>query len=269
MRHLILLLCLAFTGSAFGSECDSIPGAGEALQPGTVVLLGEIHGTDQGPSTLERLVCTALDQGLDITVGLEIPIVEQERVSAYLSSKGTDDDRAELISGNFWQRDYQDGRASRAMRNLIVNLRDFATNTKGDLQVVLIDNPGASEGRDHFMASRLSSAISESPEALVVSLTGNIHSQLDRGNHFDADYKPMGYKLVGMNPKSRIISLDMEHSGGSAWVCAAGYECGVMGLVGYGEGDVNRIDLYDDGNPTVLSGSFYVGEISASRPARE
>jgi hypothetical protein len=78
----------------------------------------------------------------------------------------------------------------------------------------------------------------------------------------------MGFQILQMLPESKIISLDMEHSGGTAWVCAAGFECGVMGLTGPTEGDERGIALYYDSEMGPSTGSLLVGTISASMPAK-
>ena len=88
-------------------------------------------------------------------------------------SDGTAEDRSKLIAGNFWQRDYQDGRASQAMQNLIDSLRSFASADSNNLSTIFFDDPSAMGGRDKFMAERLSAAITQSPESFVVgSLRG-------------------------------------------------------------------------------------------------
>jgi hypothetical protein len=269
MRKLLLLFCCVLPGYATADPCDSIPGAEPLMQAGSAVLLGEIHGTDQGPAMVQQLTCTALEHGLEVIVGLEIPAENQQNLNDYLAGKGTDSDLARLISGTFWQQDYQDGRATQAMTDLIESLRVQSGKRPEQLHVVLLDNPADPDGRDHYMAGRLDSVLDTWPGALAISLTGNIHSQLERGSPFDADYEPMGYRLRDLRPETRITSLEMEHSGGTAWVCLAEGECGVVRLSGYGSGPAPQIGIYDESGDQTAVGYFMVGEISASLPAKD
>lgn len=66
------------------------------------------------------LVCLALDRGLDVSVVLEIDFEEQDRLDRYLSA-GDDVEPAALLAGPFWQSDYQDGRRSQAMFQLMTD----------------------------------------------------------------------------------------------------------------------------------------------------
>ncbi|PTL80173.1 hypothetical protein [Vitiosangium sp. GDMCC 1.1324] len=55
-----------------------------------------------------------------------IPITrmsEQSRLDTYLASRGTPADQDTLLDGDFWRRPYQDGRSSRAMLELVDQVR--------------------------------------------------------------------------------------------------------------------------------------------------
>lgn len=49
-----------------GPSCTKIPGSAALLAPGKVVLLGELHGTNESPSFVASLACNAVVAGLDV-----------------------------------------------------------------------------------------------------------------------------------------------------------------------------------------------------------
>lgn len=243
--------------------CEPVPGSEPLLHTGAVVLLGEIHGTVESPEAVGKLACLALDRGLAVTVALEIPRTEQEGVEKFLS----DGDRSALLSGEFWSRDYQDGRSSGAMVELLATLRRFQKNES--LDVLLIDDPNAANGRDRFMAERLADRIASSPERMVIALTGNLHNRLSLGTPFDPSHEPMGLLLTRLRPHASIISLEMTHGGGSAWICTGSdtSDCGERELHGRGDAPPG-IELHDDRDDEPFSGRFHLERITASPPAR-
>ena len=109
--------------AAHPEPCQPIDGIRPLLEPGTILLLGEIHGTEESPAFALHTACHAARSGLPVIVGLELRAVEQARVDAFLASSGTDEDRRALLAGSVWQAGYQDGRASHAMVDLIDGLR--------------------------------------------------------------------------------------------------------------------------------------------------
>lgn len=228
----------------------------------TIALLGEIHGTDSSPASVASLTCLALDHGLDVTVGLEIPQSENERIQSYLKSEGTPWDQVKMLEGEFWQRDYQDGRSSRAMLDLIEQLRGFARSS-GKLKVLLIDNSLVPD-RDLFMARWLKFAVEDDPQRFFVALTGNAHSRTAALNN---TYFPMGYRLTQLLPEKHIVSLQVTYGSGSAWMCTPG-GCGVQQLMGDDSGQLG-IDLYTETNEDGVAGTLYVGDINASLPAKD
>jgi hypothetical protein len=248
-------------GARTGPQCEPIPGAEILLREGVVVLLGEIHGTKQAPEAVARLTCEALTRGLMVTVGLEIPRTEQDVTDRFLASDGTAEDEKLLLASDWWQRDYQDGRSSEAMFDLVRALRASGAN-KEDLSILLIDDPNSAEGRDLAMADLLSAEIDRRPQDLYVVLTGNLHNRLVAGR-----FEPMGYHLRGQKPGTEVISLNITYSGGTAWVCTTD-SCGVVrlrGEAGIGPG----VELGPESAENAYSGRLHVGEITASPPARD
>lgn len=262
----------AQAGTTERLSCGAIGGSAAVIGAGTVVLVGEMHGTEQSPRFVSDLVCTALDAGLPVTVALEIPEEEATRVTAYLDSDGGAGARAVLLAGPFWTDEYQDGRRSKAELELIESLRH---DRKAGLpvKVALLDRRKQTTGaaRDAFMASRLADTATASPRDFVVSLTGNLHSRTRKGTPWDAEYTPMGLVLEGKLPHRRVVALDVAYTGGTAWNCRATeaeschpYELKGTAMDGSGGG---RIVLDADLKAKGYDGYYAVGKLTASPPA--
>lgn len=247
---------------ATAAACPAIEGIQKVLGRGKVVLLGEIHGTAESPAVAGAVACHALRAGLTAVMALELPREEQDAIDGFMASDGSEDARAAVRALPFWAKEYQDGRTSLAMLELLESLR--ARRQVGErVSVLLIDNPAAGGRRDGEMADRILQVAMAEPERFIVSLTGNIHIWTGRGS------ARMGDHLLRALGDDRVVSLGLTHSGGTAWICEATAGCGPLGLRGQGEGEARRITLDADSGGDHFTGSFHVGAITASPPARE
>ncbi len=98
-------LCFLFAcfGIAFAAEpCAPIDGMEPLLKPGRILLLGELHGTQESPAFVLDVACHAAHSDLPLIVGLELRSNLQSGVDAFLDSKGSEEDRSALLSGQ-WQ----------------------------------------------------------------------------------------------------------------------------------------------------------------------
>jgi len=211
----LVVLLVPASGRAAAGECPEEPGLAALLEPGTVLLVGEMHGTEDGPGFVRSVVCHGLARGLPVTVGLEIDRAEEGPLRAYLASDGGDEAKKALLYSSFWGRDYQDGRSSRSMFRLVDDLRERLTGG-ADLRLVLIDRPEAPGGRDAAMAEAVAEAAEARPGDLLVVLTGNIHNRLTKGMPWNEELEPMGYLLAKRLGPGRLYSLDMAYTGGEA-----------------------------------------------------
>jgi hypothetical protein len=247
-----------------------------------VLLLGDFHGTEEIPAFAARVTCEVMRLGRNVIVALEIPREEKGLVDRYLGSAATDADRTALLQGEFWTDVYQDGRRSRAMAALIERLgalRRTGSRLKDPLhlEVLLLDardagSPGERDRRmaDAVLAALGPSASSQEP-ALVVALAGNLHTRTVKGSPWDATYEPMGYHLARSLPAGAVRSLDVAHAAGAAWFCtgAEPATCGEKVLKGNAEGSPGAIRLFDKPDDRGYGGTYFVGRLTASRPARE
>ena len=67
-----------------------------------IILVGELHGTNEIPSFTAGLVCSLLRIGKSVILALELDGDQQPSLNRYLDSKGSNLDRRELIKGYDW-----------------------------------------------------------------------------------------------------------------------------------------------------------------------
>ncbi|MDY7227086.1 hypothetical protein [Hyalangium rubrum] len=251
-------------------ECGMpIIGLSPQVQEGRVMLLGEMHGTQEVPRFVAQSVCQTASSGTPVTVGLELPAENQQRVATFLRSAGTDDDWLKLMEAPFWRSPFPDGRGSEGMANLLDQLRRLRAQGL-DVDVFVFDHPKQQgQAREEAMAATVLSFVRQSPRRFFLVLSGNIHPRTAPGLPWDAKYRPMGMFLSEQHEK--LVALDMAYNSGTAWICAVGakgeqLECGVKEAKGKDNGDRFFVHLWGGPNEEGYHGVFYVGPVTASLP---
>ena len=182
------MLVMASHGAATPPDaCPSIAGLDRVLRGGTVLLLGEMHGTAESPQFASQVACAALAAGVTVTVALEIPVEEEGRVSAFLVSGGAESDRIMLLNSPFWNAEYQDGRRSRAMLDLLDGLRTSRTAAP-HARVALIDHQSFedAQSRDRAMAARIAEIHATAPLTFSFADLSQVPSPLIHGASVNA-----------------------------------------------------------------------------------
>jgi hypothetical protein len=250
-------------------ECGvPILGLGKVVRPGNVVLLGELHGTQQVPHFIAQSVCQAAVQGVPVTVGLEIPDMNQERLQTFVASEGKEQDWAKLMESPFWRSPYPDGRNSDAVAYLIEALRKLRSQGL-DVAVFAFDRPPLEgDAREEAMANTVMEVAGNSQDRAVLVVSGNLHPRQVKGLPWNPDYRPMGLRVA--DKFSNVYSLDIAYKSGTAWICAVSAEqkldCGVKPAKGEDNGERYFVHLFG-GKKQGYHGIFYVGAVSASLPA--
>jgi hypothetical protein len=251
-------------------ECGvPILGLGKVARPGNMVLLGELHGTQQVPHFLAQSVCQVAVQGVPVTVGLEIPVMNQERLQTFLASAGKEHDWRKLMESPFWRSPYPDGRNSEAMVFLLEALRKLRSRGL-DVELFAFDHPPLEgDAREEAMAKTVLEVAGKAQKRAVLVVSGNLHPRQVKGLPWNPDYRPMGLRVADHH--SRVYSLDIAYDSGTAWVCAVDgqqkLDCGVKPTKGEDNGDRYFVHLFGGRNGQGYHGIFYVGEVSASLPA--
>lgn len=195
----------------------AIAGSEPILQPG-LVMLGEMHGSHEIPAFVGTLACHGAAQGLAVRVGLELPLTERDAVARYLASEGSESDVAALLQGEFWQRSEQDGRSSAAMLALLERVRVLKA-AGAPLDAFAFDRipQGSWNERDAAMAAEILARSEAEPDALVITLSGNLHTRATTGLPWDPEALPMAQHVRATRADAR--TLDLRHGGGSVWAC--------------------------------------------------
>jgi hypothetical protein len=240
-----------------------------------IVIIGELHGTNEIPAFTADLACALLKNGKKLILGLEVPTDRQEAISTYMASQGTDADKAKLIDSDFGK--LEDGRSSHAIFNLVDSMRKIQKAggqvvvmaydiSVGNLPQPLYPNEKLWSGeRNMAMARNIESRARVYKDHTILILTGFTHAYRSKGAPWDAEYEPMAYLLTQRMFTPHIIS--MSSTGGEAWGCTK------PGADGKLKCQINMKNKFGwtspaDDDPDVDSW-VAMGRISASIPVRQ
>lgn len=238
----------------------------EALDSVPMILLGELHGLVAAPAFAVDLACRLAATGKPALLALEIPRQEQGRIDSFMASKGAPADRAALLEGAFWHREFQDGRSSQARVAMLETARVIRAQGV-PLRVACIDDTDATPGpkRDEAMATGLLAA--KKPDETAVLLAGNLHVRTRPGAPWDPKMVWSGVYLREKEPK--LLALDNRYAAGEAWACFGNKpsDCGVKPVKARGEARSFGIERFAATNEEGLDGVFDLGAAAASLPA--
>ncbi len=245
----------------------------ELLHPGSVVLLGEVHGTNEYPAFCARLVHHAVSQHpeLAVRVALEVSRSTQQLLTDHLDGRI---EREELLADPHWS--LRDGRGSAAVLALLDRLRELRL-AGAAVDVLAIDVPRFDHDRprtaldatgfyaiygdrDRAMADAVLAARRRDPMPCTIALVGNWHSRC--GTREPA---AMGRYVRGEVPG--LTALRGVDAGGTAWV-ATEHSSGLHPVIGYKRRPAEEIWWSRRLRPNGHHGWFDVGPVTASPPVR-
>jgi hypothetical protein len=241
----------------------NIRGAERAAGKGTLLLLGELIGTREFPEFVGDLACQAA-RHVDVTIGLNLPEEEDPRVQRYVASPGTASDRDALLDGEFWR--HADGRSGEAIVALIERVRRL-THAGAKARIAAV----WASGRERF-ATNVIRLHRERPNDLVIILAGNLEVRTTRDKPATPELAewdvPMGWYVARAEPA--VLSLDGRHLAGTAWNCLGPMppKCGPRDVGGQATDDEHAIVLNAETDSDGYRGTFSVGAVHASPPAR-
>ena len=245
-----------------------VVGIDTLLRPGTALLLGELHGTQEAPRFVGDVACHAVERRVPVTIALELPLDVANHIQTYLTSPN-DGRRTRAVAAIFTST-WQDGRRSQAIAALLDTAR--ALEQRGfDVRVIPFSADSAASGqlRDRGMADALAQAFRDSSRMLIM-LAGNLHVRLRSGTAITRDYEPAGFLLRQRFPTRTVVSLDMANDSGSAWLCTSAdpKDCGVKPVRARNPAAPWLVQLSDSLSATGYHGVFTVGAPHASPPVR-
>lgn len=252
-----------------GGPCGpEIAGSADITARWSIVMVGELHGTVEGPAAFGRIVCRAAERAHPngVLVGLEIPRSDQAAIDAALAAADDETARARLLGTRHFSGETHDGRDSEAMLALLLELRRQRRAGLG-LEVVAFDGDPSTftpaTDRDLEMARELGAAIDAHPDSTVLAYAGNLHTRRRALARLQR-HPPMAQRLAADHPE--LVALDFASAGGSFWACI-GDTCGVQQGKGNDRGREPFVALGDE-QGDAYDGFLYVGPITASPPAK-
>lgn len=219
-----------------------------APPPGGVLVIGEMHGSNEAPAAFRAIVDKLRENG-PVAVGIEAsPDADQARCAG--------DARP---FGEFWTRDYQDGRSSLAMQDLVCALR---AQRDDNLRLVYLDRDHRDypESFDSYAARRLDAAMGDGWRGVV--LTGNFHAR-NAENSLTGELRALGRETV-----SATVSV----SQGEAWICGNDGSCGVQEFAlpfCPADAETDTLGLSAEIEDTRWDRCLILPAMTASRPAKE
>lgn len=157
-----------------------------AAPPGSLLIYGELHGTNEIPAYFGDVVEKAA-RTQRVHVGLELP-GEQ---------------------GAIWTDPFQSGRTSVAMRALIGRLHALGVD------IFWFDS--TEKDREGAMADNISRERARAPQDLYFVLVGNLHAKKIAGAPWDANIRWMSVRLAEREPNLR--TFDARYAPGTAYIC--------------------------------------------------
>ena len=204
----------------------------DLLVPGRLVWFGEVHGTEESPRFVGDVVARALAVGHPVQLALELD--------------------PDGLAREVW--DGTDGRHSHAMRALVERVR-----ARG-VPVLAYDVPCGD--RDREMAATVLAR--RDPAAVLVGLSGNVHSRRVRGVPWDPAFVPLVVHLLEAGLDA--VTFEAAARGGTCWVHTdrgIGVHTSPARDVA---GEPGTLGPPDDG---AHDGVYYVGVTTASLPVRD
>lgn len=271
IREGVVALMLAMSGLQLAlAQCLPAGAVPNAVMSAKVLVLGELHGTEQAPAFAAALLCTLVAEFNPWILAIELQADEQAPLEAYLRT-GDELALAEHLRSSFvWSTDVHDGKRSAAMLGLIKQARALVAQGK-PVRILAFDVPSQSGGpamdRHEAMANALQRALQAHPDHQLLVLTGTSHAAKTAA----ASFNPSSPSAIARLAHPQTVSLRMASEGGTAWVCMGVMhgrpDCSAKPFAASGRrANKQPFDLIEP-TPRGFDGYFYVGKISASPPA--
>jgi hypothetical protein len=237
-----------------------------------MLLFVDLPGTEQIPDFISDAACQVAEAGRLVFVALDIPEQEQSRLDEFLHSGGTDKDRQRLLEGEFWRRPQQDGRSSKAVLQLIDDLRQMISRSYRVSAFGYDASLAQGTDRNAAIAGNIEAVRERAPDAVFLVLAGNARIRGDKGEAGASIATHLRGKERG------LTALAMAFDGGTAWTCEGPtpqqIQCGPhliprpasAPISGAGAAHARFVFRWPRPAPDGLQGTYDVGPVSASPP---
>lgn len=191
-----------------------------------IVIVGEIHGTQEVPAFVSGLACSYLRAGRPVVLGIEQLTTIQPALDRYMASDGSAEERKLLAASAIGS--LRDGRGSMAMLEMIESARQLAKagaplnvhafDPDADFEVWRVDPARAELQRDSGMAANILAKQNANPGAVSVNLMGNSHSSRKLGGAYvAANFEPAAYQVA---KQAATFEVKIAQQGGQSWYCS-------------------------------------------------
>ena len=278
----------ALADSTASATCELPEGWSEiAASDSDFIVLGELHGTKEGPALVESIVCALASRGERVLLAVEFSSMHNTKWQE--AWELAPDAFAEAIKEHGW-RGRMDGVASEAMWQMVTKAHALkasgaavdivAFNGARDEQPAaeFADLP-AQEPHEAAQAANIAEAARSGDYDTTLVLVGNAHAALKP----IFGYEPMAPKLKAYGS---VMALNMTYATGASWSCQMTMPEGMKpgdpvpqnavqcaehtakGLPDPGLGVHMALGAFPGRDPSgYFDGYFWVGPISASPPA--
>ncbi|MEC7289312.1 MAG: DUF6624 domain-containing protein [Pseudomonadota bacterium] len=240
-----------------------------------VIVLGEMHGTNESVDAFEHLICVMLDRGMPVRVGLEATWSQGASLDSQLRLP-LDMDAVREAAPDMWST--HDGRSTEAILELLNKIAAWKSNGHAVLVFAFdaetrdwVTAENRSVARDAAMAIQVDKNLADFDGAVVL-LTGDFHARKHAFDQFGQHFVPMASKI-----KERpVFSLRMRYGPGEAWVnVSVEHEDGtVEESIGpfqmsgnVGDNSASRVFEITETEHDYFDGYYFTGPITASAPA--
>jgi hypothetical protein len=187
--------------------------------PGSFVVLSRVHGSVESPAFFGGLVCAAAKRAGEggVLAAVAMPPANPPALDALLANPPAAAARTTLLAApHFTTRGGTPATARRwspCSPTFAAGARLACQSPFSPLTSTIPPSTAHHEKRPWPNASLRRSSDSRKPPVP----TGNLHSRVVRGVPWDSELEPMAFRLLARF--TRLRSLDMASSGGTAWVC--------------------------------------------------
>ena len=196
--HFATAISLMMLGAPSDSPADETSASALPIVKGEVLIVGETHGTREGPAEFSNLL-RSVAAGGNVVLGLEL---------APESAQLPCDRRPESLPET-WSRVVADGRSSLAMHDLLCDAKSLA-ESDGVRIVYLVDEKAAGDF-DAAAAGKFLDEIRAEPGATGVILVGNFHAR-NQGRSLAPPIRAAGYRVA-------TATLSTQDPKAAAWQC--------------------------------------------------
>ncbi|CAD1790796.1 hypothetical protein XSP_001750 [Xanthomonas euroxanthea] len=187
-----------------------------------VLLIGETHGADQ-PLDLVTALIERQSKSSKLAIGLELPSIEDECLSQFLTTPITKQSTDALLSGKFWSSN--DGRASQSLVKFLTRVNALKKSGR-DIEVFGMEdltskprskNPAAN--KELGMAEILKKRAKLGRK--IIAIGGDFHMRIE---------DPESPRSTSVPSQLQVLSpyvLYLSSTHGAAWTCATMNDCGV------------------------------------------